>query len=111
MPPRAIDRRVAVASFTASTASWLSGPCNAAMPRHRVLIGHVNAIDIGPLLAIDFDRDAVLVEDLRDGLALERLVRHHVAPVAGRVTDAQENRLLLRARPGKRRLAPRQPRD
>ena len=42
---------------------------------------------------------------------LERLVRHHVAPVAGRVADRDEQRAVLVARPRERLLAPRLPVD
>ena len=42
---------------------------------------------------------------------LERLVRHHVAPVARRVPDRQQDRLVLGAGPGERLLAPRVPVD
>ena len=36
----------------------------------------------------------------------KRFAFHHVAPMAGRVADAQENRLVLLARPGKGGRAP-----
>ena len=42
---------------------------------------------------------------------LERLVRHHVAPVARRVADRQEDRLVLGAGRGERLVAPRVPVD
>ena len=44
-----------------------------------------------------------------DALVLERLAFHHVAPVAGRIADAQEDRLVFRARFCKRLVAPREP--
>src|SRR5690606_11789498 len=37
---------------------------------------------------------------------LERLALHHVAPVAGGVADRQQDRPILRTRPGERLLAP-----
>src|SRR4029079_9466675 len=37
----------------------------------------------------------VLVHQRRGVLVLERLVRHHVTPVTGRVTDGEKNRLLF----------------
>src|SRR3954463_16310350 len=43
--------------------------------------GHVYAIDVGPLFAIDFDRDEIGVEHRRHAGLLERLVFHDVAPM------------------------------
>ena len=60
----------------------------AAVAGHRGGRGHVDRVDVGPLLAIDLDRHEPLVEDRRHLGVLERLVRHHVAPVAGGVADA-----------------------
>ena len=71
--------------------------------------GHVNLVHVRPFLAIHLDADEMFVEIFCDALALERLAFHHVAPVAGRVADAEEDRLVLRARPGERLLAPREP--
>ena len=60
---------------------------------------HVDRVDVRPLLAVDLDRDEVGVE-LRGGRrVLERLVRHHVAPVAGRVADREQHRHVAPARP------------
>ncbi len=70
---------------------------------------HVHAIDVRPLLAIDLDRDEMAIEDLRHLGVLEALVLHHVAPVAGRVADRQEDRLVLAARPLEGVVAPRIP--
>ncbi len=83
----------------------------AALPRRRLDERHVDAIDVGPLLAIDLDRDAGLVEDGGDGGVLERLALHDVAPVARRVADRQEDRQVAGARGGERLLAPRKPVD
>ena len=54
---------------------------------------HVDLVDVGPLLAIDLDADEQLVHHARRRLVLEALVRHHVAPVAGRVSDREQDRL------------------
>jgi hypothetical protein len=70
---------------------------------------HVNLVHVGPFLAVHLDADEVLVEELRRRLVLERLVCHHMAPMAGRVADAQEDRLVLLARLFKSLLAPRMP--
>ena len=51
----------------------------------RLHEGHVDAIDVRPLFAIDLDRDEVAIQDLGHLRVLEALVLHHVAPVAGRV--------------------------
>ena len=59
---------------------------------------HVDRVEVGPLLAVDLDVDEALVHQRRGGRVLERLVRHHVAPVAGRVADREQDRLVLRAR-------------
>jgi hypothetical protein len=83
----------------------------AAAPGHGLHVGHVNAVHVGPFLAVDFDGDEMRVQQRGDLRVLERLVRHHVTPVAGRVTDGEEDGFLLRARPGEGLLAPREPID
>ena len=55
---------------------------------------HVDLIDVGTLLAIDFDVDEELVHHLRGGLVLEALMRHDMAPVAGRIADREQDRLV-----------------
>ena len=67
----------------------------AAAAAHRLHRGHVEAVDVGTLLAVDLDRDVVLVQVARDLLVLERLLLHHVAPVAGGVADREKHRLPL----------------
>ena len=52
---------------------------------HRV---HVDLVEIRALLAIDLDTDEKIVHQGSDLFVLERLVLHHVAPVAGGVADA-----------------------
>jgi hypothetical protein len=54
---------------------------------------HVDLVDVGPLLAVDFDVDEQVVHHGRGAGVLKALVRHDVAPVAGRVTDRQQDRL------------------
>ena len=58
---------------------------------------HVDAVDVGALLPVHLDRHEVLVQQRRNVGVLERLVLHDVAPVAGRVADRQEDRLVLAA--------------
>src|SRR5262249_2619343 len=72
---------------------------------------HVDAIDVGTLLAIDLDRHELAVEDLGDAGVLERLVLHHVAPVAGRGADRHEDGLVVAPRVCEGFLAPRIPVD
>ena len=83
----------------------------AALAGHRHGRVHVERVDIGPLLAVDLDVDEVLVHQRRRRLALERLVRHHVAPVARAVADREQDRPALLARPLERLGAPRIPVD
>ena len=77
----------------------------------RLHEGHVDAIDVGALLAVDLDGDEVLVEHRGDCVVLERLVLHDVAPVARGVADGEEDRLVLRRRLRERLVAPRKPVD
>ena len=77
----------------------------AALPGHRLDRLHVDGVDVGPLLAVDLHVDEAVVHHRGDVVVLERLVGHHVAPVARRVADRQEDRLVLR--PGPARTPPR----
>jgi hypothetical protein len=81
----------------------------AALPRRRLDERHVDAVDVGPLLAVDLDRDAGLVQHRGHSRALERLPLHDVAPVARRVADRQEDRDVAAAGLGERLVAPRIP--
>ena len=75
---------------------------------HRL---HVDGVDVGPLLPVDLDVDEQLVHEGGRGLVLERLVGHHVAPVAGGVADGEQDRLVLGAGPLEGLVAPRVPVD
>ena len=68
--------------------------------------GHVDVVDVRPLLAVDLDADEVLVEDLRHFLVVERLALHDVAPVARAVADGEEDELAFLLRLGERLVAP-----
>ena len=83
----------------------------AAVPGQRDDRVHVDRVEVRPLLPVDLDVDEVLVLEPRGLLVLERLVLHHVAPVARRVADGEEDRPVLFARAGERLLAPRVPVD
>ena len=71
---------------------------------HRL---HVDAVHVRPLLAVDLDADEALVEEARDLEIVERLLLHHVAPVAGRVADGEKHRLVRAPRGLECLLAPR----
>ena len=83
----------------------------AARAGQRLHRGHVDRVDVGALFAVDLDADVVVVHHGGDLLVLERLLLHHVAPVAGRVADRQEHRLAQPARLVERLVAPRPPVD
>ena len=82
-----------------------------ALPGERDRRLHVDRVDIGPLLAVDLDVHVVLVHVRRGRLVLERLVRHHVAPVAGGVPHAQQDRHVALPRLRERLIAPLPPVD
>ena len=81
----------------------------AALSAHRLDEGHVNLVHIRSFLAVELDADEVLVEEMGDPFVLEGFPFHDVAPVAGRVTYAEEDRLVLPARPREGFLAPGKP--
>ena len=83
----------------------------AAAPGQHLHGVHVNLIEVGPLFAIDFDADEMLVHQRGDLFVLERLPLHDMAPVTGRVADLQQDRLVLLLAPSKRLVAPRIPID
>ena len=72
---------------------------------------HVDLVDVGALLAIDFDVDEQLVHHRGGGGILEAFVRHDVAPVAGGVADRQQDRLVGALRLGQRLRSPWPPVD
>ncbi len=67
----------------------------AALTGHRLHRAHVDGVDVRPLLPVHLDAHEVLVHERRGVRVLERLVRHHVAPVTGRVPHRQQDRLVL----------------
>ena len=83
----------------------------AAAAGRRLHEGHVDAVDVGPLFAVDFDVDEMLVHHRGDGRDLEFFALHHVAPMAGGIADREKDRLVLLARFRERFLAPRIPVD
>ena len=81
----------------------------AAVARHHLDGVHVDLVEVGALFAVNLDVDEVLVHESRDVFVLERLALHHVTPVARRVADAQEYRLVFALRARERLFAPRVP--
>ncbi len=72
---------------------------------------HVDRVDVGTLLAIDLDVHEQAVHQRRGLVVLERLVRHHVAPVARGVADREQDRPVGVAGGRARLVAPRVPVD
>jgi hypothetical protein len=67
-------------------------PAAAALREH--LVGElVDLVEVRPLFAIDLDVDEQLVHERRRRRVLEGFVGHHVAPVAGGISDRQQDRL------------------
>jgi hypothetical protein len=53
---------------------------------HQELMSQlVDLVEIGAFFSIDFDVDEVLIHYCSGRAVVERLVRHHVAPVTGRI--------------------------
>ncbi len=73
--------------------------------------GDEGRIDLRVLLAVDLDRDEPLVQTRGERRIRERLARHDVAPVAGRVADRDEHGHVAAAGLRERLLAPRPPVD
>jgi hypothetical protein len=70
------------------------------------------SVEVRALLAVDLDVDEQLVHHRGGGRILEALVGHHVAPVAGRVADReQDGAVVLPAGLVKRCGIPRVPVD
>ena len=78
----------------------------AAAADHELHRPHVDVVDVRAFLTIDLDVDEPLVHERRGVRVLERLAFHDVAPVTGRVSDREEDRLGLRAGAGERLVAP-----
>ena len=105
-PVARLRREVGAAVERAAVRREEDGHRPPAVPGHGDDGVHVQAVDVGPLLAVDLDGDEVLVHQPSRAVVLEGLVLHDVAPVAGRVADRKEHRAVLLSRPGKRFLAP-----
>jgi hypothetical protein len=55
----------------------------------------VDAVEIRPLLAVDFDVDEEVIHQRGDGGVLETLMGHDMAPMTGGITDREQDRLVL----------------
>ena len=83
----------------------------ATAPPHDLYGRLVDLIEIRSLLPVHLHVHEEAIHERGGLFALEGLALHDVTPVAGAVTDGEENRPVLRARPRKRLLAPRIPVD
>ena len=83
----------------------------AAAAGHRLDRGHVDLVEIGTLFAVHLDGHEARVQVPGRGLVLEGLALHDVAPVAGGIADAQEDRPVEQLRAGQRVGAPGKPVD
>ena len=81
----------------------------AALAARRLDEGHVDLVHVRPLLPVHLDADEMLVEERRELLVLEGLALHDMAPVAGRIADAQEDGLVLALGFGEGLVAPGKP--
>src|SRR4030095_13709983 len=82
-----------------------------ARSRRRLDERHVHAVDVRPLLTVDFDGHEMAVQDLRSLHAFEALMPHHMAPGARRVADGKKDRFVLTVRALERVRPPRVPVD
>ena len=57
--------------------------------------GHVDLIEIGPLLAIDLDTDKPPIHERRNRLVLEGFPFHDMTPMAGGIADREQDRTIL----------------
>jgi len=78
----------------------------ARMPSDQLLRDLIDLVQVRPLFAIDLDVHEPAVHQCGGRGVLEGLVRHDVAPVAGRIAHRQENRLVFPFRRRERCLAP-----
>ena len=101
-----LGRPVGAADHRLAVRREKHGERPAALLAKRMERGHVDVVDIRPLLAVDFDVDEQFVHETRRLGVLEQLVRHHMAPVAGGVADRQQDRAVAPLGFGQRVGAP-----
>src|ERR1035437_2740718 len=109
-PAMTVVRReigTAVEGFEVRREEYIERP--PALAARRLNEGHIDLIHVRAFLPIHLDADKVRVEVGGDLRVLEGFALHHVAPMAGRVADAEEDRLILAACLGEGYLAPGEP--
>ena len=74
--------------------------------REHLVRGLVDLVEVRALLAVDLDVHEEAVHHRSHGGVLEALVRHDMAPVACRIADREQDRLVLAPRPLQRLWAP-----
>ena len=67
----------------------------AATQPHGLQRAHIDPIQIRSFFAVEFDGDEIFVEEGGDFIIHERFAFHDVAPMAGGVADAEENRFIF----------------
>jgi len=82
-----------------------------ALSRHRLDCLHVDGVDVGPFLAIDFDVHKEPVHLFSSLRVLERLMGHDMTPVTGRVSNAKQYGDIAISRLGERLVTPLVPID
>ena len=77
-----------------------------AVSGERLTDRHIDAVQVGPLLPVHFNRDKPAVQQCCGLGVLEALMGHDVAPVAGAIADTEEDGLVLLTGPEERLLTP-----
>ena len=72
----------------------------------RLTDRHVDGVNIRSLLLVHLDGNKIPVQKFRDLLVLKALMGHDMTPVAGAVSDAEKDRLILLSGPAERLLSP-----
>ena len=73
---------------------------------HGLTHGHIHRINVRALFPVHLDADELAVKETRNLLILKGFMSHNMAPVAGRVPDTEEYRLILPCRFLERFLTP-----
>lgn len=58
---------------------------------------HHQLVDLGAFFAVNFDTDEMLIHQIRDPGLFEGFTGHHVAPMAGRIPNRNEDGFILGA--------------
>ena len=65
------------------------------LPCERLHRLHIDVVDVWTLFAVYLYRNKMLVHEGRDILVLEGFALHDMAPVAGRIANAEQNRFIF----------------